>query len=343
MNEDAEKNVSGKRWRELILVMLLVALAAGCAQLRDLVFPSPGVGDEWAALLDEIRAYERRIGFADTKNFVDVSREHKEFTVCGYASRLTLPYSYQDPAITWLDSATEVQCLSHGPDADVYFSTVEAWGEVATPATTAMINSKLDRFIYLVIHEDCHDQFELPYGIEEALCDLITHKAMAAFTEQKYGAAAREDRAVRRYAEAQSAGARATITYYEQLARLYARYERKEITSEVLLRERAAIFRNALKPIALTKGELNNVSIANHMTYSRHYPFLEGVFDALGRDLARTVALFKHVDKFKPSGAAVMHQHRIAEVRSVEFLRANEAAVIATIREALAGAHGIRF
>ena len=231
MNEDAEKNVSGKRWRELILVVLLVALTAGCAQLLELVTPSaPGIGGEWAALLHEIREYERRIGFADTGNFVDVSQEHDEFPVCGYTSRLTLPYSYQDPAITWLDSATEVQCLAHGPAADVYFSTVEAWGEVATPATTAMINSKLDRFIYLVIHEDCHDQFELPYGIEEALCDLITHKAMAAFTEQKYGAAAREDRAVRRYAEAQSAGARATITYYEQLARLYARYERKEIT-----------------------------------------------------------------------------------------------------------------
>lgn len=343
MTEDAEKNVSGRRWRGPVIAMLLAALAAGCAQLRDLVFPSPGVGGEWAALLDEIRAYERRIGFAETKNFVDVSREQASFPVCGYVSRLTLPYSYQDPAITWLDSATEAQCLSPLPDADVYFTTVEAWGEVATPATTAMITGKLDRFIYLVIHEDCHDQFELPYGIEEALCDLITHKAMAAFTEQKYDSYAREGQAVRRYAETQSGRARATITYYEQLAQLYARYERSEIPAEVLLRERAAIFRNALKPIALTKGELNNVSIANHMTYSRHYPFLESVFDALGRDLARTVALFKHVDKIRPSSAAVMQQHRIAETGSVAYLRANEAAIIETIRAALAGAHGVRF
>jgi len=344
MTEDAGKNVNSRRMRRLVFVVLLVALAAGCAQLRELVNPSaPGVGGEWAALLNEIRAYERRIGFADTNNFVDFAREHDEFHVCGYASRSRLPYSYEDPGIKWIDSATDVQCLSHGPDVDVYFSTVEAWGEVATPATAAMINSKLDRFIYLVIHEDCHDQFELPYGIEEALCDLITHKAMAAFTEQKYGSYAREDRAIRRYAEAQSRRARATITYYEQLARLYARYERSEIPSEVLLRERAAIFQNALKPIALTKGELNNVSIANHMTYSRHYPFLESVFDALGSDLARTVALFKHVDKVRPSSAAVMQLHRIAETGSVEYLRANEAAVIATIREVLAGAHGIRF
>ena len=336
MTGDAGKNVNGRRLRGLIFVVLLVALAAGCSQLRELVTPSaPGVTGEWAELLNEIRAYERRIGFLDTDNFVDLSREHDAFPVCGYASRLTLPYSYQDPAITWLDSATEVQCLSHGPEADVYFATVEAWGEVATPATTAMITGKLDRFIYLVIHEDCHDQFELPYGIEEALCDLITHKGMAAFTEEQYGRYAREHRAIRRYAETQSRLTRATINYYEQLAMLYARYERKEIRSDMLLRERAAFFKNAQKPLAWTKGELNNVSIANHMTYSRHYPFLESVFDALGRDLARTVAFFRHVDKIKPSSAAVMQRHHIAERSSVEYVRAYEAAVVETIRKAL--------
>ena len=329
------ENVNGGRIFRRVVVLLSVALAVGCAQLRDLIAPAPGVTGEWAELLKDIRAYERRIGFADTDNFIDLSGEHHTFSVCGYASRLTLPYSYQDPAIKWLDSVTEVQCLSYGPDADVYFTTVEAWGEVATPATNAMITGRLDRFIYLVIHEDCHDQFELPYGIEEALCDLITHKGMAAFTGEKYGSYAREDRAVRRYSETQSRLARATIAQYEQLARLYARYERNEISSDALLRERAAFFRNALRPLAWSKGELNNVSLANHITYSRHYPFLESVFDALGRDLARTVAFFRHVDKIKPSRAAVMRRHRIAAESSVEFIRAYEADVVETIRKAL--------
>ena len=158
---------------------------------------------------------------------------------------------------------------------------------------------------------------------------------------KKYGAHAREDRAIRRYAATQSRLARTTITYYEQLAGLYARHERKEISSAVLLRERAAIYKSALKPLAWTKGDLNNVSLANHMTYSRHYPFLESVFDALGRDLARTVAFFRHVDQIKSSGAAVMQRHRIAAERSVEYVRAYEAAVVETIRKALADVHGI--
>lgn len=344
MTEGAGKNVKGRRMRGLVVIVLLVVLAAGCTRLRELVTPSaPGVADEWAALLIEIRAYERRIGFVDTDNFVDLSHEKDALSFCGYASPLTLPYSYEDPAIKWLESATEVECLSHGPDADVYFGTVDAWGEAGAPATPAMITGKLDRFIYLVIHEDCHDQFELPYGIEEALCDLITHKGMAVFTAEKYGAYAREHRAIRRYAETQSRLARATITYYERLATLYARYARKEISSDMLLRARAAIFKDAQKPLAWTHGEMNNVSIANDMTYSRHYPFLESAFDALGRDLARSVAFFRHVDKIKPSSAAVMQRHRIAEASSVETIRAYEAAVVETIRKALADAHGIRF
>ena len=339
MTEGAGKNVNGRPLSGLVVGVLFVALAAGCNQLRELVTPSaPGVTDEWAALLTGIRAYERRIGFVDTDNFIDFSHEQNALTFCGYASPLSLPYSYEDPAIRWLDSATEVECRSHGPEADVYFGTVDAWGEVGAPATSAMITGKLDRFIYLVIHEDCHDQFELPYGIEEALCDLIAHRGMAAFTEEKYGRHAREHRAMRRYAETQSRLARATITYYEQLATLYARYERKEIRPDTLLQERAAIFKNARKPLAWTKGELNNVGIANDMTYSRHYPFLESVFDALGRDLARTVAFFRHVDKIKPSRAAVMQRHRIGEASSAETVRAYEAAVVETIRKALSDA-----
>ena len=333
--------MSGRWARGLIFGVLLAALVAGCAGLRELISPSaPGVADEWAALLIEVRAFERRIGFVDTANFVELSDEQDALSFCGYASRLTLPYSYEDPAIRWFDSETEEECRARGHDSDVYFGAVEALGESGTPVSASMITSKLDRFIYLVIHEDCHDQFDLPYGIEEALCDLITYKAMAAFTDEKYGAYAREHRAIRRYAETQSRLNRATIIYYEQLAALYARYERKDISSDELLRQRAAIFRAAEKPLAWSQGELNNVGIANHMTYSRHYPFLESVFDALRGDVAQTVAFFRHVDKIKPASAAVLEQHRNGGEKRVEYIRAYEAAVMETVREALANAGG---
>lgn len=336
MADVAAARVNGRPGRWMAVAVLLAALSAGCAQLREFITPSaPGMTDEWTALLNEIRVFERRISFVDTDNFADLSREQDAFPFCGIASRLTLPYSYEDPAIKWLESETEEECRTRGRDADVYFGAVEAWGEVGTPVTPSMITGKLDRFLYLVIHEDCHDQFNFPYGIEEALCDVLTYKAMAVFTREKFGPYAREHRAIQRYAETQSRLARATITYYEQLATLYARHERREISSDELLRERAAIFRNAEKLLAWTKGELNNVGIANDMTYSRHYPFLESVFEALGSDLTRAMAFFRHADQIKPAPEAVMKRHRIARENSVEFIRAYEAAVAETIRKAL--------
>ncbi|MDP2239959.1 MAG: aminopeptidase [Burkholderiales bacterium] len=323
-------------WRGALATALMI-LTAGCAQLGGIFAPTaPFVSGEWAELLKEVRVYERRIGFADTDNFADLTQDYEAFVFCGVASRLVLPYSYQDPAITWRESQTEEECREHGRNADVYYGAVEAWGEVGTPVTPAMITSKLDRFLYLVIHEDCHDQFKLPYGIEEALCDLITFKGMAEFTRARFGAFSIEHRSILRYADAQSRIARATVATYTRLETLYGRHARRELTAEALLQERAAIYKAAEKPLAWTQGELTNVALANHMTYSRHYPFLESVFDVLGRDLPHTIAFFRHVDKTKPEPETVMKQNRLKK-GSVEFVRAYEVAVMETIRKALIG------
>jgi hypothetical protein len=335
MNDNKARGANGRvgRW---LAVVLLAALAVGCAQVRELIAPSaPGVPEEWAPLLAEIRAFERRIGFLETDNFHGLDDAQESFPFCGHASRLYLPYSYEDPAIRWLESVSEKECRELGHGADWFFGAVEAWGEVGTPVTPSMIAGRIDRFIYLVIHEDCHDQFDLPYGIEEALCNLITFKGMALFGGEKFGHFAGPNRAIRRYADTQSRISRATIAYYEQLATLYARHERAEISSDALLRERDAIFRKAERALEWGKGELNNVGLATDMTYSRHYPLVESVFEALGGDLARTVAFFKEVDKVKPSKAAVMKRHRITTEQSVEFIRAYEAAIVETIKQAL--------
>lgn len=327
----------GAAARRVALMALLAGYLAGCDRVQEFLNPAPpDVTAEWQTLLAEVRAFERRIGFRETENFRSFSAIHAAFPFCGYVSQLYLPYSYQDTAIRWLESATEQECRETGRGADVYFGFVEAWGESATPVTPSMVASKLDRFLYLVIHEDCHDQFDLPFGIEEALCNVITYRAMAAFSAERYGRFAGPNRAVRRYADTQVKLTRVTIRYYEQLAELYARHERAKISSDVLLRQRSTIFRRAERALARGEEEMNNVTIANEMTYSRHYPFLESTFEALGRDLARTVAFFMHVDQIKPAKAAVMKEHGIADENSVQLIRAYEAALVATIRQALA-------
>jgi hypothetical protein len=321
----------------LAAIALAATMVAGCAQLREYFYPTaPFVSAEWAALLEEVRAFQRRIGFVDTGNFSDLTKEFDGYPICGHTSRYHLPYSYEDPAIKWRDVETEKECLLGADGSDMLFTMVEAWGEIGTPVTPSMLDGKLDRFLYLVIHEDCHDQFELPYGIEEALCNLITYRAMAAFSRVKFGPDSREHRAIRRYAEQQSELTRTTKAVYDQLALVYARYDRKEISQDALLAERAAVYKKSHRALGPTRAEPNNVMIANDMTYSRHYPFLETVYEALGRDLARTVAFFRQVDKAKPTPAEVVKKYRLKSETGLEFVRAYEAEVVRTIEKALA-------
>jgi hypothetical protein len=311
----------------LAVLALLVAALAGCG-VR--------VPRAWEPLLEEVRAYEKRIGFQKTATFNEFSEEQGRVPFCGHVSPLYLPYSYEDPAILWYNVKTERECRAQGEGTDVYFGTVEVVGESGAAVSPEVLAVQLQRFLYLVFHEDCHEQFDLPYGIEEALCNVIAYKAMAQFSEEKYGPKAREHLTIARYTSVESRRTHTVKALYEQLAGYYTRYERKELSEEVLLKERRLVFGKAEKALAWRRGTLNNVGIANEMTYSRHFPLFERVYEAHGSDLARTVAFFRRVDASKPTPAEVMKKHKIADKDSVEFIRAYEAAVVRTIEAALA-------
>lgn len=314
----------------------LLALAGCFGPRSDSELATPRSHDDWTGLVAEVRAFERRIGFEATRNFRTFEQERQDYPFCGSVSRLYLPYSYEDPAIQWLKAPTREECIAQGEDADVTFGTTEAIGERETPVTTSMLVAPLNRFLYLVIHEDCHEQFALPYGIEEPLCNVIAFRAMAAFADERFKMLSPERRAIQRMVRDGTVHSRATVASYERLASLYQRHERAELPLHVLLKERARIFRTAEKQLAWPRGSMNNVWIANAMTYSRHHALIERVYEALGGDLPRTVAFFRQVDAAKPTPAAVVEKNRLKSDTGVDFVRAYEAAIVETIERELA-------
>ena len=323
------------RW--LAISTLLASVTIGGVQSRAFsASPTPYVTSDRRALLDDLRTFERTIGYEPTNNFKSVTVERESYSFCGRASRYTLPYSYEDPTIQWVNNVSKEQCYAESSEIDIYYGSVEALGETGTPVTLSMVGSQLDRFVYLVVHEDCHDQFDLPYGIEEALCDVITHHAMIAFSKEQFLRNTRARRIILSYTREQSKQTRATILHYDRLHALYGRYRRTDLAAQELLRKRAAVFASAERALGYDEGTMNNVVLANLMTYSRHYPFLESVYVALRSDLARTVSFFRHVDKRKPSRAETLQRHRLVNIDSVEFVRAYEMAVVETTAQALA-------
>lgn len=324
-----------------LILSALLAAGGGCTVLQDVAtrLPGPRLYEKGAVLIGGIRDFGQRIGFHETDNFQNLDQAAESYPFCGYVSPLYLPYSYQDPAIRWREAGSEAECRQiAGPDADIYFEQSEAIGEIGMPVTSTMLAGSLVRFVYLIFHEDCHDQFDLPFGIEEPLCNVIAYNAMAAYAAEKERFNALERVAMRRYAERESERTRAARLNYEQLEALYARYARGELDAPALLRERMPLLARAERTLAWTRGSLNNVGIANDMTYSRHFPYLESVYIALGRDLGATVAFFRKVDAIKPTKAAFLKQRRLKSLESLEFVRAYEEAVLEIIRRELPAA-----
>ncbi len=314
------------RLTRLLALAIVASLLAACAI---------AVPREWEPLLADLRVYQRRVGFERFDSFLEFSAEQGKYSFCGQVSQLYLPYSYEDPAIRWID-ATEEECRKVAPRTDVYFGSVEAVGEVGAAVTNEVLAAPLHRFVYLVLHEDCHDEFELPYGIEEALCNLIAYRGMVGFSESKYRWLSRENLAIRRYAAGETVQTQMIKAIYEELEQRYLAYARGQLSTEVLLQDRARILARAERQLRWKRGSLNNVGLANEMTYSRHYPYLEEVHAALGSDIARTMAFFKRVDKAKPTARGIMKRLRLKSETGVEFLRAYEAEVVKTIAAELA-------
>jgi len=332
--------LAGARWCVVLLAAALVTVVSvACVQVKRAGEgpPRPRSYAEVAALIDTLRVFEARIGYRETKNFRRLAEDRPSFPFCGNAPRLYLPYSYEDPAIKWYDVATEEQCRSLEEGTDVYFGQSEALGEIDTPVTPAMLAASLPRLIYVVLHEDCHDQFDLPYGIEEALCNVIGYHALPIFAAEQYGRLRAEYYATDRYASVASAEAQTTIRFYDEVAALYARHAKLATRPErVVLDERNRIFRRAGRALGWGDDAVNNVLLANAMTYSRHYPFIEEVFASLDNDVARTVAFFREVEHARPTPDEVMRRQALSSRESVDYLRAYEGAVVETARKLLA-------
>jgi hypothetical protein len=246
-----------------------------------------------------------------------------------------LPYSYQDPAIRWIDAVTEEECRASAENTEVSFATTEAVAGRGTPVTGKMLVAPLARFLYVVMHEDCHEQFGLPSGIEEALCNALAYAGMEAIARDRFQDNPDDHSSITGYTRAGAARAEFTSALYEKLAALYGQHESGLISLDTLMRERAELFRTAERRLARPEGTLNNVWLATAITYSRHYRLMQRALDAFDGDLARTVRFFKRVDSAKPDRRSVAAKHGCASEGAVAFLRAYEAAIVNVIERAL--------
>ena len=318
------------------LMLLAVLLGLLYWLQRDDVAPpppkppviTPDLLTEWQAIVRDLRVFQRTFGFRETRNFQSVSTKVVENRFCGIVSKRYLPYSYEDPAVSWYEDLPQEECVPEHRGQDVYFGTREVLGEVATPVTQSMLHGSLDRFAYLVIHEDCHDQFKQPYGIEEALCDVIAHEAMKRYARQPPRASQPAWQTLVTYAVHQTALSKETAAQFERVQAFFDETKKARLSDRRFLEQRAFLFAEVERKIEWKPGDANNVTLAEAITYSRHYDRLEKIYVRLGSDLAAFVSHFQQLDTALAGIRRALRRKGLTESRGAAYLRAYENAIL---------------
>jgi hypothetical protein len=290
--------------------------------------PAPDLRTEWQSIVGDLRAFQKTFGFRETRNFQSVSEKMVENRFCGIVAKRYLPYSYEDPAVAWYEDLPQEECVPEHRGQDVYFGTREVLGEVSTPVTQSMLNGSLDRFVYLVIHEDCHDQFKQPYGIEEALCDVITHEAMKRYARQAPRASQAAWQTLISYAVHQTALSKETAVQFERVKAFFDEAKKNRMSDRRFLEQRAVLFADVERKIEWKPGDANNVTLAEAITYSRHYDRLEKIYLRLGGDLSAFVTHFQQLDPALAGIRRTLRRKGLTESRGAEYLHAYENAIL---------------
>ncbi|MFC2066742.1 hypothetical protein ACFLUO_06800 [Chloroflexota bacterium] len=309
----------------LVLFIVLLLAISGCGVLR----PHGSLTNEQAnklELVEEIKAFERKLGFNETDNFKTYSDETEAYDYYFYTSNTALPYSLDDSLLQAAKGKPESAFIDL-EKYDVFSYSIEAIAGVKTPVTKSLLRAPMPRFIYIIFHEDWHEQMNSPLGIEEPCGEIVSYAAAMHFTEEKFGQDSAVYKILREEFDNKLEESRLYQQYYEELNVLYSRYYSGGISEAETLSRKAELLEsmgNGLRGIWGAKPrQLNNAFIAFRMTYLRHFSLMYRVFSAVDFDLVKTMAIFQSV----PGQGA--------EFDNVEELKSLEAGAINYLHDTL--------
>lgn len=277
--------------------LLLLGWLASFAVVIPACQPHTGLSEEQRLeLVQEIKAFEKKLGFAETENFKTYSRETEAYHYYFYTSNTELPYSLDDPLLQFGTGTPESVSLDR-TKYDVYFYSLPAQAGVKTPITKSLLRAPLYRFIRIIFHEDWHEQISLPLGLEEPSAEVVSYVAAMLFVGEKFGQDSAVYHTLRQHLTNRLRESRIYRHYYEQLDAVYSRFHAGIISEAEALRRKEELLKllgDDLHDIWGGKpDQLNNAFIAFQMTYLRHLPLMYQVLLATDNDLTKAIAIFR--------------------------------------------------
>ena len=275
--------------------MVLLFLPASGSGLISPPFASNEERVHRLELVEKIKAFEKTLDFKETENFRYYSDKTEAFDYHYFTPRTALPYSFEDPLLQWGIGSSENVSIDR-EKYDVFFYSVEAVAGVRTPVTRSLLQAPLSRFIHVILHEDWHEQVDLPNGIEEPAAEVVGYSAALLFAGKEFG----RDSAVYRTLEAEYKNKLKESTVYNRyhnlLDALYLSFQSGEVPEAQTLSSKAGLLASLGDDLEQVWGgrpdQMNNAYLAFQITYSRHFPLMHEIYLATGSDLAKTIEIF---------------------------------------------------
>ncbi|MDP2906750.1 MAG: hypothetical protein Q8O03_02315, partial [Nanoarchaeota archaeon] len=181
---------------------------------------------------------------------------------------------------------------------DVYYRTAEALAN-ASVISKEMIESELDRKLFVIFHENSHDLTDLPIDVDEACANIAGFFGGLAYIEEKYGKGSDEYKKYSKLIENVGKDDELIIKYYNKLEQLF----NSNLSQEEKLEQKEQILEGLRIEQSMLWGTLiekNSIpGIASDMTYSRFGPLAKKVYEKAG-SAKETVKVFKELsDKIK--------------------------------------------
>jgi len=291
------------------------------SDLRDYIFIKEGlnskkdIDEETANKLEEIKLIEHwgkeRLDLPVSDNFIVYDTNFETNHVIYYTLKLRLPKHYFN--MHGASFNTEKEALKRKKELedqgfDVFYRVMEASSN-SPVISKATLESKLQRRIETVLHENMHDYIEeamneefFPIDFNEAFACIVGDYGSLEYMAEKYGKESDEYKNTSETLSKNLKHAGLIIEYYNKLSAVLS----SDISDEAKLAEKEKLMDELAEKRSGLLGKkaekLNNPGLTAHMTYSRYVPLVQQAYEKAGsvKELLKVTKDMASVLRAKP-------------------------------------------
>lgn len=275
------------------------------SEIKDYVYTKEDIDGKTANMLEEIKAMENwaeeKLGVPKSDNYLNYDEHFITYHMIYYCENLELPKTYFDLSIEYYESEKEALDKKKELESkgfDVYYRTAEALASEST-ISKEILETGLDRKLFVVFHENSHDFTHLPIDLDEACANIAGFYGALEYIKEKYGQASDEYKNYSSVIEKVYKEDGIVIGYYDKLEQLFSSdlSEEEKLKQKDRLLESLAEEQSNLWGVDLEKA--NNPALVSDITYSRFGPLAKKVYEKAG-STKEAVKVFKNLsDKIK--------------------------------------------